>query len=37
MLHFRCDYQEGAHPRILERLLQTNANATVIASILRDL
>ena len=24
MLHFRCDYQEGAHPRILERLLQTN-------------
>ena len=23
MLHFDCDYMEGAHPLILERLLQT--------------
>ena len=24
MLYFRCDYQEGAHPLILQRLVQTN-------------
>ena len=24
MIHFECDYAEGAHPRILERLQQTN-------------
>ena len=24
MLHFECDYLEGAHPRILERLIETN-------------
>lgn len=24
MISFRCDYEEGAHPRILERLAETN-------------
>lgn len=24
MIRFNCDYQEGAHPRILEKLLETN-------------
>ena len=24
MLHFECDYNEGAHPKILERLMGTN-------------
>ena len=24
MISFTCDYNEGAHPLILERLLQTN-------------
>ena len=24
MLHFECDYNEGAHPKILERLMETN-------------
>jgi len=24
MIRFNCDYQEGAHPRILEKLIQTN-------------
>ena len=24
MLRFECDYSEGAHPRILNRLLETN-------------
>lgn len=28
MLHFDCDYMEGAHPLILERLLQTNMEQT---------
>ncbi len=28
MLHFDCDYMEGAHPLILERLLQTNLEQT---------
>ena len=28
MLHFDCDYMEGAHPQILERLLQTNMEQT---------
>ena len=28
MLHFECDYLEGAHPRILERLAATNLDQT---------
>lgn len=28
MIHFNCDYNEGAHPRIIERLTQTNLNQT---------
>ncbi|MCD7829363.1 MAG: aminotransferase class I/II-fold pyridoxal phosphate-dependent enzyme [Clostridiales bacterium] len=28
MLHFECDYAEGAHPRILERLAATNLEQT---------
>lgn len=28
MLRFNCDYSEGAHPRILERLTQTNFEQT---------
>lgn len=27
MLSFECDYNRGAHPKILERLLETNAEA----------
>lgn len=29
MIQFQCDYNEGAHPRILERLMQTNFEQTV--------
>lgn len=29
MLHFECDYLEGAHPAILEKLLATNLEQTV--------
>ena len=29
MLYFNCDYTEGAHPRILERMLNTNLEQTV--------
>ena len=29
MYHFQCDYSEGAHPRILERLQETNMERTV--------
>jgi len=29
MYQFQCDYNEGAHPRIMERLLQTNFEQTV--------
>lgn len=29
MIQFQCDYSEGAHPRILERLMQTNFEQTV--------
>lgn len=29
MIQFQCDYNEGAHPRILERMLQTNYEQTV--------
>ena len=28
MLHFDCDYMEGAHPLILERLVRTNMEQT---------
>ena len=28
MIRFNCDYQEAAHPRILERLLRTNMDQT---------
>ena len=28
MLHFDCDYTQGAHPRVLERLVGTNMEAT---------
>lgn len=28
MIQFQCDYNEGAHPRILERMLQTNFEQT---------
>lgn len=28
MIRFECDYAEGAHPRILERLIQTNLEQT---------
>lgn len=28
MIHFNCDYSEGAHPSILEKLLQTNMEQT---------
>lgn len=29
MIQFQCDYSEGAHPRILERMMQTNLEQTV--------
>ena len=29
MIQFQCDYSEGAHPRILERLVKTNLEQTV--------
>ena len=29
MIQFQCDYSEGAHPRILERIVQTNFEQTV--------
>ena len=29
MIQFQCDYSEGAHPRILERMVQTNFEQTV--------
>ena len=28
-IHFQCDYTEGAHPAILERLVTTNMEQTV--------
>lgn len=28
MLHFDCDYMEGAHPAIIERLVETNLDQT---------
>lgn len=29
MLQFQCDYTEGAHPKILERMMETNLEQTV--------
>jgi threonine aldolase len=29
MIQFQCDYNEGAHPRILERMMQTNYEQTI--------
>ncbi len=29
MIFFNCDYTEGAHPRILERLIETNMEQTI--------
>ena len=29
MYQFQCDYNEGAHQRIMERLLETNFEQTV--------
>ena len=29
MIQFQCDYNEGAHPRILERMIETNFIQTV--------
>lgn len=29
MIYFNCDYTEGAHPRIIERLSQTNMEQTI--------
>lgn len=28
MIRFNCDYNEGAHPRILEELVKTNMEQT---------
>ena len=29
MIRFNCDYQEGAHPRIMEALMETNMEQTI--------
>ena len=29
MIQFQCDYNEGAHPLIMERLMSTNMEQTV--------
>ena len=29
MIYFNCDYTEGAHPRILEKLMETNFDQTI--------
>lgn len=29
MIHFNCDYSEGAHPKVLEKLLETNLEQTL--------
>ena len=28
MIRLACDYQEGCHPKILEKLVQTNLEST---------
>ena len=30
MYHFRNDYSEGAHPRVLEALIRTNLESTAV-------
>ena len=29
MLYFNCDYTEGAHPHILEKMQETNLEQTI--------
>ena len=29
MIYFNCDYTEGAHPRIIEKLAETNMEQTI--------
>jgi len=29
MIYFECDYHEGAHPKILEKLIETNFEQTM--------
>ena len=29
MIQFQCDYNEGAHPQILQRLAETNMEQTI--------
>ena len=29
MIQFQCDYNEGAHPKVMQRLLETNMEQTV--------
>ena len=28
MISFECDYNNGAHPKVMQRLLETNAEIT---------
>lgn len=28
MIHFDCDYMEGAHPEVMQRLMETNLEQT---------
>ena len=34
MIEFQCDYAEGAHPKILERMIETNMDQTPNSSLL---
>ena len=29
MIYFNCDYNEGAHPEILKRMMETNMEQTI--------
>ena len=29
MIQFQCDYNEGAHPKVMQRLMETNMEQTV--------
>ena len=31
MILFQCDYNEGAHPRIMERMMETNLKQSPVA------
>ena len=33
MLYFDCDYMEGAHPAILQRMMETNMEHTYLSLI----